>query len=201
MGNALAQIARALNIRVYGTAGSKEGIAIAKKCGCLQIFNHDDADLYEKIKKRVGGIDVLVEVKPQNLESNLALMNHGGRIILLGPHEDQIQLYLRPFLTKEVYLTGANLGNATINDLHGKSRIESNRFTMFSHFRNCSFSSRSQNSAQNRSKVFDEECNYGASVQRGRDAPAQGPNCAHFRRKREKCTKLVFSQVSCKKIK
>lgn len=62
-----------------------------------------------------------MEIKPDNLESNLDLMNPGGRIILLGPHEDQIQLYLRPFLTKEVYLTGVNLGNATVNDLLGNT--------------------------------------------------------------------------------
>ena len=50
-------------------------------------------------------------------------MNPGGRIILLGPHEDQIQLYLRPFLTKEVYLTGVNLGNASVNDLLETARF------------------------------------------------------------------------------
>ena len=107
-------------MRVYGTAGSKEGITVAKKCGCLQIFNHDNEELNAKIRKRVGGIDVLVENRPNLLEKDLELMNPGGRIILLGPHEDEIKLYLRPFLTKEVYLTGVNLGNATVNDLLGK---------------------------------------------------------------------------------
>jgi NADPH:quinone reductase-like Zn-dependent oxidoreductase len=64
-----------------------------------------------------------VETKPENLETNLKIMNPGGRIILLGPHEDQIQLYLRPFLTKEVYLTGVNLGNASVNDLLETARF------------------------------------------------------------------------------
>ena len=85
------------------------------------MFNHDDAELNNKIRTRVGGIDLLVEIKASALESNLELMNPGGRMIILGPHDDQIKISLKNFLKKEVYLTGANLGNSTVNELLGKN--------------------------------------------------------------------------------
>ena len=105
---------------MYGTAGSFSGQRTAKECGCLQVFNHaenSNEELVKLVKKRVGGIDLLVESRPENLQSDLAMMNPGGRVILLGPHEEKVQLYLRPFLAKEVYLSGINLANAKVNDL------------------------------------------------------------------------------------
>ena len=86
----------------------------------LQVFNHDDAELNNKIRTRVGGIDLLVEIKAAALEDNLELMNPGGRMIILGPHDEEITISLKKFLKKEVYLTGANLGNSTVNELLGK---------------------------------------------------------------------------------
>ena len=38
-------------------------------------------------------------------------------MIILGPHEEHIKIHLKHFLQKEVYLTGANLSNSTVNDL------------------------------------------------------------------------------------
>ena len=60
---------------------------------------------------------MLIENDPSRLETNLALMNPGGRMIILGPHEEHIKIHLKHFLQKEVYLTGANLSNSTVNDL------------------------------------------------------------------------------------
>jgi NADPH2:quinone reductase len=120
VGNAIAQVGSALNLRVYGTAGSFNGQKAAKECGCLQVFNHvenSNEELVKLVKTRVGGVDLLVESKPENLQSDLAMMKPGGRVILLGPHEEKVQLYLRPFLAKEVYLSGVNLANAKVNDL------------------------------------------------------------------------------------
>ena len=86
----------------------------------LQVFNHDDAELNNKIRTRVGGIDLLVEIKAAALEDNLELMNPGGWMIILGPHDEEIKISLKKFLKKEVYLTGANLGNSTVNELLGR---------------------------------------------------------------------------------
>ena len=89
----------------------------------VQPCRQHNEELVKMVKSRIGGIDLLVESKPENLQTDLAMMNPGGRVILLGPHEQKVQLYLRPFLAKEVYLSGINLANAKVNDLYEVMRL------------------------------------------------------------------------------
>src|SRR5687768_2235370 len=49
VGNACVQLARARGVKVFGTAGSADGIALVKRLGAEAVFDHSDSTYLEKI--------------------------------------------------------------------------------------------------------------------------------------------------------
>ena len=87
VGTAAVQLARARGLRVFGTAGSDEGIKLARQQGAHEVFDHRAPDHFEQIMKATGGhgVDVIVEMLANvNLGKDLTILAKGGRVVIIG---------------------------------------------------------------------------------------------------------------------
>jgi NADPH2:quinone reductase len=87
VGTAAAQMARAMGLVVFGTAGTQKGLDLAKREGAHQVFDHTKANYQEEILKTTGGkgVDVVLEMLANvNLAHDLKLLAFRGRVIVIG---------------------------------------------------------------------------------------------------------------------
>ena len=63
VGTAAVQLARARGLQVFGTAGSDEGLKLAREQGAHEVFDHRASDEFEQIMKATSGrgVDVIVD--------------------------------------------------------------------------------------------------------------------------------------------
>lgn len=81
------QLARTYGMIVIGTAGSSEGMKIAKEAGAHFVFNHKKADYISQIEKvsKGDGIDVVIELNAsENLAKDLQIVGANSRIVVVG---------------------------------------------------------------------------------------------------------------------
>jgi len=91
VGTAAVQIARAMGLTVFGTAGTDKGAALVKAEGARQVFNHSQAGYTDQIMTATGGrgVDVILEMAAHiNLASDLKLLAQYGRVIIIGNRGD-----------------------------------------------------------------------------------------------------------------
>src|ERR1700674_3025857 len=64
VGSAAVQMARAMGLTVFGTAGTQKGIHLAKREGAHQVFDHSKPGYQEEILKATGGrgVDIILEM-------------------------------------------------------------------------------------------------------------------------------------------
>jgi NADPH:quinone reductase len=87
VGTASLQIARAMGLAMFGTAGTDKGLELAKREGAHQAFNHGKAGYQDEILKATGGrgVDVILEMLANvNLGHDLKLLAPRGRVIVIG---------------------------------------------------------------------------------------------------------------------
>jgi NADPH2:quinone reductase len=87
VGIAGVQFARAMGLRVFGTASSQKGLDLATREGAHQVFNHSKAGYVEEIMKATGGrgVDVILEMLANvNLANDTKLLATNGRVIVIG---------------------------------------------------------------------------------------------------------------------
>ena len=87
VGTAAVQLARARGLRVFGTAGSEDGIKLVREQGAHEVFDHHAPDHVEQIMKATGGhgVDVIVEMLANvNLGKDLTILAKGGRVVIIG---------------------------------------------------------------------------------------------------------------------
>jgi len=87
VGIAAVQLARAHGLRVFGTAGSEEGLRLVREQGAHEVFDHRTRDHFDQIMKAIGGhgIDVIVEMLANvNLGKDLTILAKGGRVVIIG---------------------------------------------------------------------------------------------------------------------
>ena len=87
VGTAGAQIARALGLTVFGTAGTPKGLELVRREGAHQAFDHTRAGYQEEILKATGGrgVDIILEMLANvNLAQDLRLLAVRGRVIVIG---------------------------------------------------------------------------------------------------------------------
>jgi NADPH:quinone reductase len=87
VGTAAVQLARARGLRVFGTAGSDDGISLTRQQGAHEVFDHRAPDHFEQIMKATGGhgVDVIVEMLANvNLGKDLTILAKGGRVVIIG---------------------------------------------------------------------------------------------------------------------
>jgi NADPH2:quinone reductase len=91
VGTAAIQIARAIGLTVFGTAGTQKGIDLAKREGAHQMFDHTQPGYADQILKATGGrgVDVILEMLANvNLGQDLKLLAQQGRVIVIGSRGD-----------------------------------------------------------------------------------------------------------------
>ena len=91
VGIASVQMARALGMTVFGTAGSAKGLELIKREGAHQAFDHSKPGYQDEILKATGGqgVDCILEMLANvNLGADLKLLAKMGRVIVIGSRGD-----------------------------------------------------------------------------------------------------------------
>jgi NADPH2:quinone reductase len=87
VGSAAVQMARAMGLTVFGTAGTQKGVDLVKREGAHQVFDHSKAGYQEEILKATGGrgADIILEMLANvNLAADLKLLATNGRVVIIG---------------------------------------------------------------------------------------------------------------------
>src|SRR6516164_6518294 len=87
VGTAAVQLARADGLRVFGTAGSDQGLKLAREQGAHEVFDHRALEHFEQIMKATGGrgVDVILEMLANvNLGNDLTILAKAGRVVIIG---------------------------------------------------------------------------------------------------------------------
>src|SRR6202008_2232950 len=87
VGVAAVQIARAMGLKVLGTAGTPSGLELAKREGAHQVFDHSKAGYQADILQATGnrGVDIILEMLANvNLAYDTKLLANNGRVIVIG---------------------------------------------------------------------------------------------------------------------
>ena len=87
VGIAAVQIARAVGLKVLGTAGTPKGLELAKREGAHQVFDHRKSGYQEEILQATGnrGVDIILEMLANvNLSHDTRLLANNGRVVVIG---------------------------------------------------------------------------------------------------------------------
>jgi NADPH2:quinone reductase len=113
VGMAAVQLARAHGLRVFGTAGSDDGIKLVRQQGVDEVFDHRGPDHFEQIRKATGehGVDVIVEMLANvNLGNDLTILAKGGRVVIIGSR-GPVEINPRDTMQREADIRGMILPN------------------------------------------------------------------------------------------
>ena len=113
VGTAAVQLARAHGLRVLGTAGSDDGIKLARQQGAHEVFDHRAPDHFEQIMKATGGhgVDVIVELLANvNLGKDLTILAKGGRVVIIG-NRGRVEINPRDTMQRDADVRGMILPN------------------------------------------------------------------------------------------
>ena len=116
VGTAAVQIARAMGMKVIGTAGTDRGLELVKKEGAHYAFDHTKAGYAEEILKATGprGIDVVLEMLANvNLATDMKLLATEGRVIVIG-NRGEITVNPRELMARRASVRGFTLWAATV---------------------------------------------------------------------------------------
>lgn len=116
VGTAAVQIARALGMRVIGTAGTKEGRELVAAQGAHHALDHTDPAYMDEIRRITaypsGGVDVVLEMLANvNLEKDLGLLAMGGRVVVIG-NRGSIEINPRQTMSRDASILGMSLLHA-----------------------------------------------------------------------------------------
>ena len=115
VGTAAIQLARAMGMTVFGTAGTPKGLELIKKEGAHQAFDHSKPGSAEEIMKATGGngVDVILEMLANvNLANDLKLLALNGRVIIIG-NRGEITINPRDLMSQRATAKGFTLWAAT----------------------------------------------------------------------------------------
>jgi len=111
VGSAAVQMARAMGLTVFGTAGTPKGLELVKREGAHQVFEHTKAGYAEEIMKATGGrgVDIILEMLANvNLATDLKLLAINGRVIIIG-NRGEITINPRDLMTRRASARGFTL--------------------------------------------------------------------------------------------
>jgi NADPH2:quinone reductase len=114
VGIAVAQLARAQGLRVLGTAGTEEGLALVRAQGAQAVFNHREDGYRAQILAATQGrgVDLVLEMLANvNLDHDLDLLAHRGRVVVIG-NRGRIEIDPRKAMGKDAAILGLTLFNA-----------------------------------------------------------------------------------------
>jgi NADPH2:quinone reductase len=113
VGTAAVQMARAHDLRVFGTAGSDEGLKLAREQGAHEVFDHRAPDHFDKIMNATSGrgVDVIVELLANvNLGKDLTILAKGGRVVVIGSR-GRVEIDPRDTMQRDADIRGMALPN------------------------------------------------------------------------------------------
>jgi len=111
VGSAAVQMARAMGLTVFGTAGTQKGLELAKREGAHRVFDHSKAGYHEEILKATGGrgVDIVLEMLANvNLAADLKLLATNGRVIVIG-NRGEITINPRELMLRRASARGFTL--------------------------------------------------------------------------------------------
>ena len=113
VGMAAVQIARAAGLRVFGTAGTAEGLALVLREGAHAVFDHRTAGYLEEAVAATGGrgFDVILEMLANvNLPRDLKALAMGGRVVVIG-NRGTVEIDARDAMARDASVLGMVLFN------------------------------------------------------------------------------------------
>lgn len=120
VGTAAVQIARAQGLRVIGTAGTEQGLALVRAQGAHETFDHRDPKHFDQVLDATGGagVNVVLEMLAnENLDRDLDLLAFNGRVIVIGSR-GRIEIDPRKTMGKDAAILGMTLFNTTPPEFH-----------------------------------------------------------------------------------
>src|SRR5256884_1206152 len=115
VGSAAVQMARAMGLTVFGTAGTSKGLDLVKREGAHQIFDHSKTGYQEEIMKATDGrgVDIILEMLANvNLSHDLKLLATNGRVIVIG-NRGEITINPRDLMLRRASARGFTLWAVT----------------------------------------------------------------------------------------
>lgn len=115
VGIAGVQFARAMGLRVFGTASSQKGLDLATREGAHEVFNHSKPGYLDEIMKATGGrgVDIVLEMLANvNLADDMKLLGTNGRIIVIG-NRGEITINPRDLMSRRSSVRGFTLWAVT----------------------------------------------------------------------------------------
>jgi NADPH:quinone reductase len=119
VGTAAVQLARTRGLRVFGTAGSEDGLKLAREQGAHEVFDHRAPDHFDTIMNATGGrgVDVIVELLANvNLGKDLTILAKGGRVVIIGSR-GRVEIDPRDTMQRDADVRGMVLPNTPPADL------------------------------------------------------------------------------------
>ena len=119
VGTAAVQLARAHGLRVFGTAGSDEGLKLVRDQGAHEVFDHSAPEHFEQVMKATGGrgVDVIVEMLANvNLGEDLTILAKGGRVVIIGSR-GRVEIDPRDTMQRDADVRGMILPNTPPTEL------------------------------------------------------------------------------------
>jgi NADPH:quinone reductase len=120
VGIAAVQIARAHGLEVIGTAGTSEGLAVARAQGAHHVLNHREADYLQQLRPLTAGrgADVILEMLANvNLDKDLEVLARGGRVVVIGSR-GRVEIDPRKTMGVDGAILGMTLFNADRAEFH-----------------------------------------------------------------------------------
>jgi NADPH:quinone reductase len=119
VGTAAVELGRSHGLRVIGTAGTAEGVKLAREHGAHHVLNHRDTDYLQQIMPLTGnaGVDVVLEMLANvNLDSDLDVLARNGRIVVIG-NRGRVEIDPRKAMARDGTILGMTLFNGTPDEM------------------------------------------------------------------------------------
>ena len=114
-----AQLARALGMRVIGSGGTSEGLALLGEQGVDLAVNHTEPDYLQAVMAATGGrgVDVILEMAAHlNLDKDLGILAPRGRVVIIGSR-GRIEIDPRQTMGRDAAVLGMALFTMTPSEL------------------------------------------------------------------------------------
>lgn len=120
------QVARALGARVAVTAGSPDKLQLCRDLGAQVAISYRDDDFVARTVEATGtGADVILDIMgAAYLDRNVAALNVGGRLVIIGMQGGaKAELNIAALIGKRLQVIGTALRGRPVGGPHGKAAI------------------------------------------------------------------------------
>jgi NADPH2:quinone reductase len=119
VGIAAVEFAHAHGLRVIGTGGTERGLDLVRDHGADHVVNHREEGYLKKVMDATHGrgVDVVLEMAAHiNLDKDLSVLAHGGRVVVIG-NRGRVEIDARQTMGKDAAIVGMTLFNASPAEL------------------------------------------------------------------------------------